>query len=87
MAQSRPPVGQRGSEEAGAGLRLRARRGLRQDQGVRPHATHTLLPGGAEGRNGWENSPLPSEGQCHVVTFDPRPGLHGNGPMSSVNIV
>lgn len=23
----------------------------------------------------------------NVVTFDPRPGLHGNGPMSSVNIV
>lgn len=63
VAEPRPAVGRGGGEAAPAGLRVRPRCGLRQDQGLHPYAAHALQPGGAAGGNGPEDRPLPPEGE------------------------
>ena len=68
VAEPRPAVGQGRGEEAHAGLRVRPRRRLRQDQGLHPHAAHPLQPGGAAGGDGPENRPLPPEGKSEFIT-------------------
>lgn len=69
VAQPRPAVGQRRGEAAAAGLRVRPRRGLREDQGVHPHPADPLQPGGAASRNGPEDCPLPAEGERLVTSW------------------
>ena len=63
MAEPRPAVRQGRGEEAPAGLRLRPRRGLRQNQSVHPDASDAVQPGGAAGGDGAEDRPLPAEGK------------------------
>lgn len=64
MAEPRPALGQRGRKEAPRRLRLRPGHSLRQNQGLHPDATHALQPGGAAGRHGAEDRPLPAEGKA-----------------------
>lgn len=72
VAEPRPALRQRGGEEAAGGLRLQPGHSLRQNQGLHPDTSHALQPGGAAGRHGAENRPLPAEGTAATPLVDPR---------------
>lgn len=63
VAKPRTVIRQRSSEKASPGVWIRPRCGLWQNQGLHPHTTYPLQPGGAASRNGPENRPVPPEGE------------------------
>lgn len=72
VAEPRLALGQRCGEEAPAGLWLRPRRSLRQNQGLHPDAAYALQPGGAASWDGAENCPLPPEGETATFPSGPK---------------